>query len=225
MRLLVFLMVVASGGVWAQSEPRSVGKDLMVKALPDIAGKEAVVRANVYPPGTSNPPHRHDAHVFLHVLEGQLIVQLKGGQPVNYVVELAAAYQSAGVVGRRVAEAAYLPGDPVLVHVSPPGRLAWSLRGLDSDGWFVKGDPPVRLRTYGRQCAAFTALPGPPAASRLTLRFPNGRVRHVTLPPGGYRNLRTPVPGTTVITAQGDGTVPRVFVNGKYYTAPEFAFT
>jgi quercetin dioxygenase-like cupin family protein len=80
--VLVCLLAVATGTVWAQNAPRSVGKDLMVKALPDIAGKEAVVRANVYPPGTSNPPHRHDAHVFLHVLEGQLIVQLKGGQPV-----------------------------------------------------------------------------------------------------------------------------------------------
>ncbi|TMH38523.1 MAG: cupin domain-containing protein [Betaproteobacteria bacterium] len=41
------------------------------------------MRANVYPPGTSNPPHRHDAHVFLHLLEGQLIVQLKDAQPVT----------------------------------------------------------------------------------------------------------------------------------------------
>jgi quercetin dioxygenase-like cupin family protein len=55
----------------------------MVRELPDLAGKEALVRANVYPPGTSNPPHRHDAHVFLHILEGQLIVQLKGAQPVT----------------------------------------------------------------------------------------------------------------------------------------------
>ena len=83
MRLLVFLVVVATGTAWAQNAPRSVGRDLMVKELPDLAGREAVVRANVYPPGTSNPPHRHDAHVFLHVLEGQLIVQLKGGQPVT----------------------------------------------------------------------------------------------------------------------------------------------
>jgi quercetin dioxygenase-like cupin family protein len=43
----------------------------------------ATARANVYPPGTSNPPHRHDAHVFLHILEGRLIVQLKGAQPVT----------------------------------------------------------------------------------------------------------------------------------------------
>jgi len=84
MRFLAFLVI--SGficSVSAQTPPRSVGKDLMVKELPDLAGKEALVRANTYPPGSSNPPHRHDAHVFLHILEGQLIVQLKGGQPVT----------------------------------------------------------------------------------------------------------------------------------------------
>ena len=83
MRLLAFLMLVAASGLAFAQAPRSVGKDLIVKELPDLAGREALVRANVYPPGTSNPPHRHDAHVFLHVLEGQLIVQLKGGQPVT----------------------------------------------------------------------------------------------------------------------------------------------
>ena len=81
MRLLALLFFV--GTAWAQDTPRSVGKDLLVKQFGDLAGQEAVVRANVYPPGTSNPPHRHNAHVFLHVLEGQLIVQLKGGQPVT----------------------------------------------------------------------------------------------------------------------------------------------
>jgi len=83
MRLVAFLMLVAASGLALAQTPRSVGKDLMVKELPDLTGREALVRANVYPPGTSNPPHRHDAHVFLHVLEGQLIVQLKGGQPVT----------------------------------------------------------------------------------------------------------------------------------------------
>ena len=36
-----------------------------------------------YAPGQSSPAHRHNAHVFLHILEGQLVVQLKGGQPVT----------------------------------------------------------------------------------------------------------------------------------------------
>ena len=82
MRLVALLLLVGTTA-WAQDAPRSVGKDLMVKQLGDLMAQEAVVRANVYPPGTSNPPHRHNAHLFLHVLEGQLIVQLKGGQPVT----------------------------------------------------------------------------------------------------------------------------------------------
>ena len=83
---LVVIMLLASlpAAAAAQSTaPRSVGKDLMMKDLADLAGKQAVVRANEYPPGTSNPPHRHNAHVFLHLLEGQLIVQVKEGQPVT----------------------------------------------------------------------------------------------------------------------------------------------
>ncbi len=81
--LALFSLAASYSNAQNPPAPRSVGKDLMVKELPDLAGKEALVRANVYPPGTSNPPHRHDAHVFLHILEGQLIVQLKGGQPVT----------------------------------------------------------------------------------------------------------------------------------------------
>ena len=79
----VLALLALSGAAAAQDAPRSTGKELMVKALPDLAGREAIVRANVYPPGTSNPPHRHDAHVFVHLLEGQLIVQVKGAEPVT----------------------------------------------------------------------------------------------------------------------------------------------
>ena len=82
-QITLLALLVLSGGVAAQDAPRSTGKELMVKALPDLAGREAVVRANVYPPGTSNPPHRHDAHVFVHLLEGQLVVQVKGAEPVT----------------------------------------------------------------------------------------------------------------------------------------------
>ena len=84
MRLAALLIsLVLGSAAMAQDAPRSTGKELMVKALPDLAGREAIVRANVYPPGTSNPPHRHDAHVFVHLLEGQLVVQVKGAEPVT----------------------------------------------------------------------------------------------------------------------------------------------
>jgi quercetin dioxygenase-like cupin family protein len=53
---------------------------LMTKDLPDFAGKEAVYYSIEYPPGISSPPHRHNGHVFLHIVEGQLQVQVKGGE-------------------------------------------------------------------------------------------------------------------------------------------------
>lgn len=53
---------------------------LMTKDLADFSGKEAVFYSIEYPPGISNPPHRHNGHVFLHILEGQLQVQVKGGE-------------------------------------------------------------------------------------------------------------------------------------------------
>jgi quercetin dioxygenase-like cupin family protein len=45
-----------------------------------LAGKEAVFYSIEYPPGISNPPHRHNGHVFLHIVEGQLQVQVKDGE-------------------------------------------------------------------------------------------------------------------------------------------------
>ena len=60
--------------------PQSSRKVLMAKDLPDFPGKEAMVYIVEYPPGTNNPPHRHNGHVFLHVLEGQLNAQVKGGE-------------------------------------------------------------------------------------------------------------------------------------------------
>lgn len=60
--------------------PQSSRKALMAKDLPDLPGKEAMVYIVEYPPGTNNPPHRHNGHVFLHVLEGQLNAQVKGGE-------------------------------------------------------------------------------------------------------------------------------------------------
>ena len=57
---------------------------LMKKALADAAGrtegKEAEMIVVEYAPGGSTPTHRHDAHVFVYVLEGSLVMQL-AGQP------------------------------------------------------------------------------------------------------------------------------------------------
>jgi quercetin dioxygenase-like cupin family protein len=56
---------------------------LMTKALPDYPGKEALMITVEYPPGAVDPVHRHDAHAFLYVLEGTIIMQVKGGKEVT----------------------------------------------------------------------------------------------------------------------------------------------
>src|SRR3954467_2900210 len=54
---------------------------LMTKALPDVPGKEGLIERVVLKPGEVVPPHRHNADVFVYVLDGAVITQLKGGRP------------------------------------------------------------------------------------------------------------------------------------------------
>jgi quercetin dioxygenase-like cupin family protein len=53
---------------------------LMSKDLTDFPGKEGLMIMVDYPPGSSDPIHRHNAHAFVYVLEGSIIMQLKGGK-------------------------------------------------------------------------------------------------------------------------------------------------
>ena len=55
---------------------------LMSKDLPEYPGKEAVMSVVEYPPGAASPPHRHNAHVFVYVLEGSYATQVGGGERV-----------------------------------------------------------------------------------------------------------------------------------------------
>jgi quercetin dioxygenase-like cupin family protein len=56
---------------------------LMSKDLTDIPGKEGQMITVEYPPGGSDPIHRHNAHAFVYVLEGSIVMQLKGGKEVT----------------------------------------------------------------------------------------------------------------------------------------------
>ena len=53
---------------------------LMSKELADFPGKEGLMIAVVYPPGSSDPIHRHNAHAFVYVLEGSIVMQVRGGK-------------------------------------------------------------------------------------------------------------------------------------------------
>ena len=56
---------------------------LLSKDLPEYSGKEGVMITVVYPPGASDPIHRHNAHAFVYVLEGTVVMQVKGGKEVT----------------------------------------------------------------------------------------------------------------------------------------------
>ena len=56
---------------------------LMSKDLADFPGKEGLMITVVYPPGASDPIHRHNAHAFVYVLEGTVVMQVKGGKEIT----------------------------------------------------------------------------------------------------------------------------------------------
>jgi len=56
---------------------------LMSRDLTDIPGKEVVMLTVTYPPGASDPVHRHNAHAFVYVLEGSVVMQVKAGKEVT----------------------------------------------------------------------------------------------------------------------------------------------
>jgi len=62
---------------------RGTAQPLLTQDLPDIPGKEVVVLTVTYLPGGASLPHRHDADVFVYVLEGSVLMQVDGQPPVT----------------------------------------------------------------------------------------------------------------------------------------------
>ena len=68
----------------ATTEPKEAKvTELMSKDLTDLAGKEGLMLLIEYPPGSSDPIHRHNAHGFIYVLEGSIVMQVRGGKEVT----------------------------------------------------------------------------------------------------------------------------------------------
>jgi len=57
--------------------------ELMTRDLIGVPGKEVLMITVTYLPGGASLPHRHDAQVFVYVLEGEMIMQVKGGTPAT----------------------------------------------------------------------------------------------------------------------------------------------
>src|SRR5256885_3100727 len=63
--------------------PHASVTPLTSKDLPEFPGKEVLMITVDYPPGSVDPIHRHNAHAFVYVLEGSIIMQVKGGKEVT----------------------------------------------------------------------------------------------------------------------------------------------
>lgn len=81
--LLLTLTLATFGAPVAQAAPGPAVTELMTKELGDFPGKEMLAITVEYPPGGADPVHRHDAHVFVYVLEGAVVMGLRGGKEVT----------------------------------------------------------------------------------------------------------------------------------------------
>ena len=82
--LVVALSLCALGTASAQAAaPHAEVQEVIKKDLDDLPGKEGLLLRVTYPPGSSDQVHRHDAHGFVYVQEGSVVMQVRGGQPVT----------------------------------------------------------------------------------------------------------------------------------------------
>lgn len=80
-KTLVSLLLCLLTGTPAAQQPEVT--PLMSKDLPEMPGREVSMITVEYPPGGSDPVHRHDAHGFIYVLEGSVLMQVEGGKEVT----------------------------------------------------------------------------------------------------------------------------------------------
>jgi quercetin dioxygenase-like cupin family protein len=79
LKSVLWLLFLAS----LASAQRATVTPLMSKDLAGISGKEGTMMTVEYAPGAGSDVHRHNAHVFVFVLEGSIVMQVEGGQQVT----------------------------------------------------------------------------------------------------------------------------------------------
>ena len=77
---LALSLLLAGGTLVAQD---ATVRSLLSKDLAGVPGRELSVITVEYPPGGVDPVHRHDAQAVVYVLEGSIVMQVRGGAPVT----------------------------------------------------------------------------------------------------------------------------------------------
>ena len=80
MKFALVLLFLMTGTAMAQ---QATVKSLMSKDLTELPGKEVLMITVEYAPDGTDPIHRHNARAFLYVLEGSIVMQVKGGKEVT----------------------------------------------------------------------------------------------------------------------------------------------
>ena len=80
-KTLLFVLGFLAAGTAVAQEAKVT--PLMSKDLKEYPGREGLLIAVEYPPGSSDPIHRHNANAFVYVLEGSIVMQVKGGKEVT----------------------------------------------------------------------------------------------------------------------------------------------
>ncbi len=78
--VVAILLCLMTGTAMAQEAKVT---SLMSKALAENPGKEVLMITVEYPPGNVDPVHRHNAQAFVYVLEGSIVMQVRGGKEVT----------------------------------------------------------------------------------------------------------------------------------------------
>lgn len=102
-KLIVGLVCLVPSALIAQEAKVT---PLLSKDLTNLPGKEGLMISVEYPPGSSDPIHRHFAHAFVYVLEGSIVMQVRGGKETT-VTAGQTFYEGPGdvhVVGRNASQ-------------------------------------------------------------------------------------------------------------------------
>jgi quercetin dioxygenase-like cupin family protein len=77
---LLLSLSLAGGTLVAEND---AVRSLLSKDLAGVPGREVSMITVDYPPGASTPMHMHHAQAMVYVLEGSIVMQVKGGTPVT----------------------------------------------------------------------------------------------------------------------------------------------
>ena len=80
---VLLLVCLSFNAIPAFATAEAIVTPLVAKDLPEFQGKEGVMILVEYPPGATDPVHRHNAHAFVYVLEGSIVMRLRDAAEVT----------------------------------------------------------------------------------------------------------------------------------------------